>query len=154
MKICFTSSSGGHFNQMYKISLEYDDYDKVFITEETNYSKKVLEDKNKYFFKIINRKEKSFYIKFIANIIKSYKILRVEKPELIISTGSLITVPVCFVGKIMGAKVIFIESFAKVSTPTLSGKIVSKFADKVIVQWEEMMDCYENRNVEYGGTIY
>lgn len=154
MKICFTSSSGGHFNQMYKISLEYNNFDKVFITEETNYSKKVLENKSTYFFKIMNRKEKFFYIKFINNIIKSFKILRNEKPDLIISTGALITVPVCLVGKIMGAKIIFIESFAKVNTPTLSGKIVSRFSDKIIVQWEEMMDCYENKNVEYGGTIY
>lgn len=154
MKICFTSSSGGHFNQMYKIALEYDNYETIFITEKTNFSSKVLKNERVFFFKVINRKERMFLMNFLKNILNIFKILKIEKPDLIISTGALITVPVCYLGKLLGSKVIFIESFAKVNTPTLSGKLTSKISDKTIVQWEELGEYYKSKNVEYGGTIY
>ena len=154
-KICFTSSSGGHFNQLYDLMSMYKGYDNVTITEKTNFSERALDDEKKYFFNTINRNEKTFLLKFFIYSIKIGWILLKERPQIIISTGALITVPVCYIGKLLGAKVIFVESFAKVETPTLSGKLVYKIADRVIVQWKELLDYYKNDGkVIYGGTIY
>ena len=38
--------------------------------------------------------------------------------------------------------VVYIESFAKVSSPTLSGKLLYRFADRFYVQWETMREFY------------
>ena len=54
--------------------------------------------------------------------------------------------------KIFKRKIIFIESFAKVNSPTLTGKLVYKFADRFYVQWEEMKEFYPN--ALYEGGIY
>lgn len=153
-KICFTSSSGGHFNQLNILMNKYIGYEQVIITEKSNFAESELRCKNKYLFNTINRNEKLFLIKFITYSIKILYILLKERPKLIISTGALLTVPVCYIGKILGFKVVFIESFAKVKTPTLSGRLVYKIADKFIVQWEDMVKFYGEDNVEYGGTIY
>jgi len=48
----------------------------------------------------------------------------------------------CYIGKIFGSKIIFIETFANSKTKTLSGKIVYKIADTFIVQWEDMKKLY------------
>lgn len=154
MKICFTSSAGGHFNQLNILIKEYKEYDHFVITEKTNFAKSILEENNSYLFNIINRSEKLFVFKFIKNSIKLMNIMYKEKPDLIISTGALITVPVCYIGKLLGAKVIFIESFAKVEEPTLSGRLVSRICDKVLVQWPDMTKHYDDEKVDYGGTIY
>lgn len=74
-----------------------------------------------------------------------------EDKELI-STGALATIPVCVLGKIMGKKIIFIESFAKVTSQTLTGKLVYRFANQFYVQWEEMKKFYPN--AIYKGGIY
>ena len=153
-KICFTSSSGGHFNQLNIVMNKYNMYEQVIITEKTSFAENELKNKNKYLFNIINRKEKLFPIRFIVNSIKILFILMKERPDIIISTGALLTVPVCYIGKLLGAKVIFIESFAKVNTPTLSGKLVYKIVDRFIVQWEELLDYYDHEKVKFGGTIY
>lgn len=154
-KICFTSSSGGHFNQLYNLIGEYNEYDRIIITEETNHSRVALEYEKKYFFKIMNRKESMFLLNMILNSIKIFIILIKEKPKVIISTGALITVPVCYIGKLLGSKIIFIESFAKVKTPTLSGKLIHKISDRTIIQWKDLSNYYgEDKKVVYGGTIY
>ena len=54
--------------------------------------------------------------------------------------------------KIFQKKVIFIESFAKVNSSTLTGKFIYKFADQFYVQWEEMLEVYPN--AIYKGGIY
>lgn len=63
--------------------------------------------------------------------------LRKEKPDLIISSGAAVAVPFFYIGKLMGAKVVYIEVFDRYNKPTLTGKLVYPIADKFIVQWEE-----------------
>ena len=83
----------------------------------------------------INRKEKRFLIHFIKLFLTAYKIMMTERPDIIISTGALVTVPICLLGKMVGSKVIYIESFARITTPSLTGKIMYHFADVFIIQW-------------------
>lgn len=52
----------------------------------------------------------------------------------------------------MGKKLIYIESFAKVTSPTETGKLLYKFADRFYVQWESMLKFYPK--AKYLGGIY
>ena len=54
--------------------------------------------------------------------------------------------------KLMKKKVVYIESFAKISSPTETGKLIYKFADRFYVQWESMKEFYPN--ALYLGGIY
>ena len=56
------------------------------------------------------------------------------------------------IGKLLGSKIIFIETFANSQSKTKTGSLVYKFADLFIVQWEEMLKLYPN--AVYGGWIY
>ena len=85
-------------------------------------------------------------------IIQSFIIFIKEKPDVVISTGALATIPVCLFSKLFGKKLIFIESFSKISTPTITGKLMSNIADLVIIQWEDLKRFYPN--AVYGGGIY
>ena len=78
----------------------------------------------------------------IYNFFTSLKIFLKERPDFVISTGALATIPMCIIAKIFRKKVIFIESFAKVNSPTLTGKLIYKFADQFYVQWEDMLKVY------------
>ena len=127
-------------------------YDTFIITEK-NVSSKNIENSHKVFFLTQQeRKRFDFLFKFIVNIMKTLFIILVKNPDIVISTGAGATTFVCLGTKILGGKVIFIESFAKVSSPTLTGRIVYKFADEFYVQWEEMKKFYPKAN--YKGGIY
>ena len=138
-KICFTASTGGHFEQLMMLKPLMDKYDSFIVTEKTGYS--VIKDNRKiYYLNQVNRHEKTFVFKMITNAFKSFKIFLREKPDVIIST------------KVLKKKIIFIESFAKVTSPTLTGKLIYKFADQFYVQWEQMKEYYPE--AIYEGGIY
>lgn len=61
-----------------------------------------------------------------------------EKPDVIISSGAAVAVPFFYIGKLFGAKTVYIEVFDRIDKPTVTGKLVYPVTDKFIVQWEEM----------------
>lgn len=151
MKIVFAASSGGHFEQIMMLKPLMLKYDSVLMTENTDY--KVSNDLMKtYYVSQINRKEPLFILKFIKNMFKSMRIYRREKPDVMITTGVLAVVPMALVMKLHRKKLIYIESFAKVTSKTLSGKFLYKFADQFYVQWEQMLKLYPK--AIYKGGIY
>ena len=150
-KICFTASSGGHFEQLMMLKPLMDKYDSFIVTDKTGYSV-IKDDRKVYYLNQVNRQEKTFIFKMITNTFKSFKIFLREKPDVIISTGALATIPMCIFAKVLKKKIIFIESFAKVTSPTLTGKLIYKFADQFYVQWEQMKEHYSEAICE--GGIY
>ena len=79
----------------------------------------------------------------IKNTKIAWKVLRKERPDLIISSGAAVSVPFFYLGKLFGAKLIYVEVFDRIDKPTMSGKMVYPIADKFIVQWEEQKQVYK-----------
>lgn len=151
-KICLISSSGGHFEQLLMLRKLGENNNIFIITEKTDYNKQ--DKKINYYVSQVNRKELLFIFKMILILFKSLYIYFKEKPDVIISTGVLSAIPMLFIGHIFKKKVIYIESFAKISSPTMTGKLVYKrqWADQFYVQWESMLEFYPN--AIYKGGIY
>lgn len=150
-KICFIASSGGHFEQLMMLEPLMEKYESFVVTEKTNYSV-CNYNRSFYYLKQVNRHEIKFIPYMILNTIKTIDIFIKEKPSVVISTGALSTIPMCMIAKFFKKKVIFIESFAKINSPTLTGRLVYKFADRFYVQWEEMKKFYPNATCK--GGIY
>ncbi|CEI73369.1 PssD/Cps14F family polysaccharide biosynthesis glycosyltransferase [Romboutsia hominis] len=140
-KVCFIASSGGHFEQIMMLKPIMQKYKSFVVTEKTNYS--VTNDNIPfYYLKQVNRHELKFIPYMTINTIKTISIFMKEKPDVVISTGALATIPMCIIAKLFRKKIIFIESFAKINSPTLTGKLIYKFADQFYVQWGEMKEFY------------
>ena len=152
LKICFASSTGGHFEQLMMLKPLMKKYDSFILTEKTDYEVKNNGDVKIYKVNQVNRKQILFPINMIINAIKSFVIFMKEKPDLIITTGVLAMIPMCLIAKIFRKKLIYIESFAKISSPTLTGKFLYKYADQFYVQWKKMLEIYPN--AIYKGGIY
>ena len=78
----------------------------------------------------------------LINTKLAWKTLRREKPDLIISSGAAVAVPFFYLGKLFGAKTIYIEVFDRIDKPTMTGKMVYPVTDRFIVEWEEMKKVY------------
>ena len=78
----------------------------------------------------------------VKNTFLALEILRKEKPDVIISSGAAVAVPFFYLGKLFGAKTVYIEVFDRIDKPTVTGKLVYPVTDKFIVQWEEMKTVY------------
>lgn len=151
VKICFAASSGGHFEQLLMLKPLMKEYDSFVITEKTLYSANIKDEKM-YYLMQVNRREKTFLLRMIVNVLKTMFIFLKEKPDLVVCTGVLAMIPMCLIAKVMGKKLIYIESFAKVTTATETGKLMYKYADQFYVQWPQMLKIYPK--AIYLGGIY
>lgn len=150
-KICFAASSGGHFEQLMMLYPLMKKNKSFIITEKAKYDVNTKNIKT-YYLRQTNRNELMLIINLLINLLKSIYIYYKEKPDIIICTGVLSMIPICLIAKINRKKLIYIESFAKVNSPTLSGKLLYKFADVFYVQWESMIDIYPK--ARFIGYIY
>lgn len=77
----------------------------------------------------------------LVNLTQSLAILLRERPALIVSTGADVAVPVCLLGRLMGARLIFIETAGELR-PSLSGRLLYPFAHLFVVQWPEKLEAF------------
>lgn len=89
---------------------------------------------------IFRNKPISVILGFILSIY--YAIL--ERPDVIITTGASVVVFFCIFSKLLGAKLIFIESMAKIENPTLTARLLYPFANLFIVQWPGLLRFFPN----------
>lgn len=154
-KVLFISSTGGHLSEMMQLKSMFKKYDYHIITEKT---KQNISLKDKYpgrvNYLIFGSKSNMllYPFKLIANCFISLFLYLKVRPKFIITTGAHTAGPMCCIGKILGSKIIYIESFANIYTKTVTGRLIYKFADLFIVQWESMLKLYPK--AKYGGWIY
>ncbi len=151
-KICFAASTGGHYEQLMMLQPLMEKYDSFIITEKTAYNVNKNNKHKTYYLRQTNRREILFPLNMIINTIKSLYIFIKEKPDYMITTGVLAIIPMALIVKLFKRKLIYIESFAKISSPTLTGKFLYKKTDRFYVQWEQMLEIYPN--AIYKGGIY
>jgi len=118
-----------------------------FVTFAREQVKDVLKGKKVYY--VIDPKRNPQ--KLLKNFNQAQKILRREKPDVVLSTGAAAAVPLCYAAKIIGAKLIFVETLAAVSKPSLSGRFVYPLADLFVVQWKKLLGHY--KRAIYGGPL-
>lgn len=144
-KVLFIASTGGHLNEMMQLKKVFHHYDFHIMTEKTkidNGLKQEFQEKMHYLIYGTKKNPIIYFFKFIANCFISLFWYFYTSPEIIITTGTHTAVPMCYIGKIFGSKIIFIETFANRTTATMAGKLVYPIADTFVVQWEEMHKVY------------
>ena len=147
-KICFVSSSGGHWEQLQKLKPLADKYEGFIVTEITQFDAPLAS----YFMMQTDLKDKLMPFKMLVNSVKALKIWIKEKPDLIITTGTMVAYPFYLLSIICNKKYIFIETFGRANMPTVAGKLMEKHSDLFIVQWETQKKHY--KKAIYGGCLY
>lgn len=149
MKVCLVGSSGGHLSHLKLLQSYWEDKDRFWVTFDKEDARSILETEKVYSCHYpTNRNIKNL----LKNTILAFKVLRQEKPDLIISSGAAIAVPFFYIGKLYGAKTVYIEVFDRINSPTLTGKLVYPVIDKFFVQWEEMKKVYP-KAINLGGIF-
>lgn len=139
LRVCLVGSSGGHLTHLYMLKPFWQDKDRFWVTFDKEDARSLLKGEKMYsVYYPSNRSIKALLI----NTWRALKILPKEKPDLIISSGAAPAIPFFWIGKLMGAKTIYIEVFDRIDASTIAGKLCYPVADKFIVEWEEMKKVY------------
>lgn len=150
-KVCFISSAGGHLEQIKQLKKITEQYDYYYVLPRNESTEKFTE--KKYFVSEFIRNIKILYcVGLLVTFVQQFFIFIKERPDVVITTGAGLAIPTCIYAKVFRKKVIYIESFARINSVNKTGKLIYKFADLFIVQWENLLEFYPN--AVYGGWIY
>lgn len=148
IKICLACSAGGHLSELRQLHPFYEKSGHFFVTFCRPDSENLAKT-NRVFF--VERPARN-PIKAVQAFVQSWKILRRENPDLVLSTGADAAIPICLLAKLLGKKVVFVESFCRTKEPSWSGRIAYWFADLFIYQWKELERFYPKG--KFGGSIF
>jgi beta-1,4-N-acetylglucosaminyltransferase len=135
-RICIVSSCGGHLTEVRTLRSVYDRYEHFYVLNKRVMLPEDMNDRT-YF---IRHSERDWL--FLINLWEAWKILRKERPTLILSSGAGPSVPFALIGLSLRIPSIFIETFARANQPSLTGRIMYLLARKFFYQWKSLSRFY------------
>ena len=147
-RLCFVSSSGGHWEQLQKLQPLAEKYEGFFVTEKTRFDEPLA----KYLVIQTDLKDKLMPFKMLWNSVVAVYIWIRERPDFVITTGTMVAYPFYLLAVLFRKKFVFIETFGRANMPTVAGRMMEKHSDLFIVQWESQKKFYEK--AIYGGCLY
>ena len=148
IRICLAASAGGHTSQLLKLADSWSGHQTFCITT-TEVIKAKLQRYGKVY--TVGECNREHPLRVIRVLVKCIGVIWREKPDVVISTGAAVGCIACYLGKLLGARVIWVDSITNVERLSLSGRLVRYIADLFLVQWPELAEHY--RNVEYVGEL-
>lgn len=147
MKICITASHGGHLTEAMYLEPVFRPHDWFLVS----YRSPRVEafPGRKYMLP-------HFPAKPLTILTALWIVLRAflaERPDVVISTGSEVALPVFLVAKLFGAECVFIETVTRFGNPTLTGRLLYPFSDRFYVQNEETLRAYGPRARFLGAVV-
>jgi beta-1,4-N-acetylglucosaminyltransferase len=143
------ASNGGHLLQLTQLRDTWGPGDRHWVTFDKPDARSMLAGEDvTYAHHPTNRNVPNL----LRNLVLALRLIVRLRPRAIVTTGAGVAVPFCWIGRALGAKVVYIESFARVSEPSLTGRLVHPVASRFFVQWPGMLRHFPK--AEYRGGLF
>ena len=135
-KVVGVSSGGGHWVQMLRLRPAFTACDLTLVTVRQGYCSDIGNDPIK--FRVIRDANRTDKLGLVRSALSVLWVLLQERPDVVISTGAAPGYFAIRIGKLLGAKTIWLDSVANVEELSLSGQQAGKHADLWLTQWEHL----------------
>lgn len=139
MKLMLVCTSGGHFSTMRRLESFWSNHERIWVTDPK------LDTKS------LEKQEKVYWLPYQAprdiwalwrNIPRVFKIVYLEQPDVVISTGASIAIGFAVAAKLLRKRFVYVESISRSEELSLSGKLVYRLSDEFYVQWPNLCRKY------------
>jgi beta-1,4-N-acetylglucosaminyltransferase len=125
-------SPGGHLLQMLCLRPAWEGMERTWITLEAPDSRHLLDTERV----VLARGPTNRSLRALAaNLRLAWSVVRRERPRVILSTGAALAFPFFLVGKLLGVRLVYVESMTRIEGLSLTGRLVYPLADAFFVQW-------------------
>jgi len=146
LTICLACSHGGHLTEMLQLREAFEGHDTFYFCYDAD-TTRALPDAH-----LVPNMARN-PIEFLKNLVRVFRMFRRRRPDLVVSTGAEIAIPVLIVAKLCRVPMLYIECGAQVSRPSVTGRVMYRLADWFHVQWPELARAYGPRAVFRGSLI-
>ena len=147
-KICIAASAGGHLSQILRTAEAWRDADHFFVTTSEPERRRLAGQSRAYSVGDANRRHP---LKAVLIFFRCLRLMWRERPTAVFSTGALPGCLACLTGRLLGAKIVWLDSFTNVTGLSLSGRIVKPFTSLFLVQWPELAERCPG--AEHAGSV-
>ncbi|MBU4202382.1 MAG: UDP-N-acetylglucosamine--LPS N-acetylglucosamine transferase [Acidobacteria bacterium] len=149
MKIGLVCYSGGHLYQLHILEEFWGKHDRFWVTFKKADALSLLKNERTYW---AYHPATRNILNLVRNSFLAWKILRRERPDVIVSTGAAVAVPFFYLAKLFRIKTVFIEVYDRIDKPTLTGRLVYPVADAFVTQWPEQKKAFP-RGIHIGQIL-
>jgi nitroreductase len=149
MKIALVCSSGGHLAQLYRLEPWWRSHARMWITFDTPDAISLLAEERTVW---AHHPTTRNLPNAVRNLRLAWRVLRTERPDVVVSDGAGIAVPFFLVAKALGIRTIFVEVVDRVDSRTLTGRLVYPLTDLFVAQLAEQTRLYP-RAVAIGALL-
>jgi hypothetical protein len=130
-KLLAISSGGGHWVQLLRLRPAFEGCDVIFSTVSRDYKCTVSSDK----FNVVIDSNRSSNLAMVCCAVSVLILLVRERPDIIITTGAAPGYFAARIGKLLGSRVVWVDSVANAEEMSLSGRKARNFSDLWLTQW-------------------
>ncbi|MGD9957857.1 UDP-N-acetylglucosamine--LPS N-acetylglucosamine transferase [Nocardioides sp.] len=141
-RVLLVGSSGGHLTQLLALEPWWGQHERGWVTFDTPDATNALADEPKVWwaFHPTTRNVRNL----LRNSRLAVSVMRTFRPTSVVSTGAAVALPFFILGRLMGARTVYIEVYDRIETPTLTGRLCRPFTDLMLVQWPEQAALYDD----------
>jgi UDP-N-acetylglucosamine:LPS N-acetylglucosamine transferase len=148
MKLALVASSGGHLAELFCIHELWQAHERFWVSFPTPDAESLLADETVFWAAYPTNRHLP---NLLRNLALAWRLLRRERPDVVISTGAGVAVPFLILARVLGIRSVYLESITRIRELSLSGYLVYPFVDRFLVQWQELAKRY--RRARFHGRI-
>lgn len=149
VEVLLVCSSGGHLLQLHALADAWRPFVRTWVSFDKSDVRSLLRDEQVVFaFGPTNRSIKNL----VRNLWLAFSVIRRTRPKVILTTGAGVAVPFSWIGRVAGARIVYVESLTRIESPSLSCRLIRPVADRVYVQWPELLPVVSG--ARYVGSVF
>lgn len=135
-------STGGHLLQLVALRGAWEGFSRVWVTFDKSDARSLLVDERVVF--AHGPTNRNFGLLAVRNLLRNaltaVRLLRAVRPRVVLTTGAGVAVPFAWVGRLLGARVVYVESLTRIERPSLSCRLIAPVASRMYAQWPELTE--------------
>jgi UDP-N-acetylglucosamine:LPS N-acetylglucosamine transferase len=139
VKVALVCSSGGHLAQLYRLRPWWRAHERIWVTFDTADAVSLLRGER---ISWAHHPTTRNLPNLLRNLALAWRLLRRERPDVVVSDGAGVAAPFFAVAKLLGVRTVYIEVYDRVDSRSLTGRLCYPLADLFCVQWEEQRSLY------------
>jgi len=148
-ELLLVCSSGGHLQQLVALRPAWEEFSRVWVTFDRGDSRSLLAGESVvHAYGPTNRNLWAL----LRNLVLAGRMLMRTRPRAILTTGAGVAVPFVWLGRLLGARVVYVESATRIEAPSLSLRLARPFVSELYVQWPELQKALPS--ARYRGSVF
>jgi UDP-N-acetylglucosamine:LPS N-acetylglucosamine transferase len=134
--LLLAASAGGHLDLLMAVAPTIaDEHPPVWVTSETSRGKALQAAEDNV--ELVPEYGRS-PVAALRNVLKAGRIVARHRPRVFVTSGAGVVVPLSILARLAGARVVYVETMARVTSPSQTARLMARIASRTIVQWPEL----------------